>query len=140
MYFEPKEYENLVLYFSSPIFNAFIMMENFHEAKEDVFNVFRIEDDKTREYFNMSLSMIEKDSNKIIVEDASSQDSKGKTSTTCEVDFIKLQDHYCLEVSQCFYSLIALIYLEQDMNYAKMYPILKSIMSSKYLKNYPLKD
>ena len=31
MYFEPKEYENLVSYFSSPIFNAFLMMENFFE-------------------------------------------------------------------------------------------------------------
>ena len=29
MYYDPKEYENLVSYFSSPIFNAFIMMENF---------------------------------------------------------------------------------------------------------------
>jgi hypothetical protein len=39
MYYEPKEYENLVSYFSSPIFNAFIMMENFFEAKQDIFNV-----------------------------------------------------------------------------------------------------
>ena len=50
MYYEPKEYENLVSYFSSPIFNAFLMMENFYEAKEDVFKVFRIEEDKMREY------------------------------------------------------------------------------------------
>ena len=56
------------------------------------------------------------------------------------MDFIKLQDHFCLEVSQCFYSLIALIYLEQDMNYAKMFPILKKILSSNYMKSYPLKD
>ena len=57
-----------------------------------------------------------------------------------EIDFIKIQDHYCLEVSQCFYSLIALIYLEQDMNYAEMYPILKKVMSSNYMVSYPLKD
>jgi hypothetical protein len=59
LFYEPKEYENLVSYFSSPIFNAFLMMENFYEAKEDVFKVFRIEDDKTRDYFNMTLAMFE---------------------------------------------------------------------------------
>jgi hypothetical protein len=140
MYYEPKEYENLVSYFSSPIFNAFLMMENFYEAKEDVFKVFRIEDEKTRDYFNMTLAMFEKNSNKKIAEETIAQDSKVIMSPPCEIDYIKLQDHYCLEVSQCFYSLIALIYLEQDMNYAKMFPILKKIMSSNYMKSYPLKD
>ena len=140
MYYEPKEYENLVSYFSSPIFNAFLMMENFYEAKEDVFKVFRIEEDKPRDYFNMSVAMFEKNSNKKIAEETIAQDSKVITSQPCEIDFIKLQDHYCLEVSQCFYSLIALIYLEHDMNYAKMYPILKKIMTSNYMKSYPLKD
>ncbi len=63
MYYEPKDYENLVSYFSSPSFNAFLMMENFYEAKEDVFNVFRIEDERTRNYFDMCLAMFEKDNN-----------------------------------------------------------------------------
>ena len=57
MYYDPKEYENLVSYFSSPIFNAFLMMENFYESKEDVFKVFRIEDEKTRDYLKMCLEM-----------------------------------------------------------------------------------
>jgi hypothetical protein len=141
MYYDPKEYENLISYFSSPIFNAFLMMENFYEAKEDVFKVFRIEDERTSEYLKLCLAMFKKDSNKIIAQDDPiGQDSKAKTSPPCEIDFIKLQDNYCIEVSQCFNSIIALIYLENDMSYAKMYPILKSIMSSKYLKSYPLKD
>ena len=88
----------------------------------------------------MTLAMFEKNSNKKIAEETIAQDSKVIMSPPCEIDYIKLQDHYCLEVSQCFYSLIALIYLEQDMNYAKMFPILKKIMSSNYMKSYPLKD
>ena len=102
--------------------------------------MFRIEDDKTRDYFNMTLAMFEENSNKNIAEETIAQDSKAKILPPCEIDFIKLQEHYCLEVSQCFYSLIALIYLEHDMNYAKMYPILKKVMSSNYMKSYPLKD
>jgi hypothetical protein len=90
MYYEPKEYENLVSYFSSPIFNAFLMMENFYEAKEDVFKVFRIEDEKTRDYFNMTLAMFEKNGNKKIAEEAIAQDSKVITLPPCEIDFIKL--------------------------------------------------
>jgi hypothetical protein len=140
MYYEPKEYENLVSYFSSPIFNAFLMMENFYEAKEDVFKVFRIEEDKMREYLLWLSPCLKKNSNKKITEENIAQDSKVTTSPPCEMDFIKLQDHFCLEVSQCFYSLIALIYLEGDMNYAKMFPILKKILSSNYMKSYPLKD
>jgi len=61
MYYEPKEYENLVYYFSSPIFHAFIMMENFYEAKQDIFNVFKIEDEKTKYYFTLCLTMLEKE-------------------------------------------------------------------------------
>jgi hypothetical protein len=90
MYYEPKEYENLVSYFSSPIFNAFLMMENFYEAKEDVFKVFRIEEDKIREYFNISVAMFEKNSNKKLAEETIVQDSKVITSQPCEIDFIKL--------------------------------------------------
>ena len=59
MYYDPLEYENLVLYFSSPIFNAFLMVENFYEAKEDVFKIFRIEEEKPREFFNIGLAMFE---------------------------------------------------------------------------------
>ena len=136
MYFEPLQYENLVYYFSSPIFHAFLMMENFFEAKQDIFNVFKIEDDKTKHYFNLCLTMLEKEQ----IRNSASQIQGTNATTSCEIDFIKLQDNYCIEVSQCFNSIIALIYLENDMNYAKMYPILKSIMSSKYLKSYPLKD
>jgi len=90
MYYEPKEYENLVSYFSSPIFNAFLMMENFYEAKEDVFKVFRIEDDTMRVYFNMTLAMFEKNGNKKIAEETIAQDSKVITLPPCEIDFIKL--------------------------------------------------
>jgi hypothetical protein len=76
MYYEPKEYENLVSYFSSPIFNAFIMMENFYEAREDAFKVFRIEDEKTRDYFNMCRAMFDKNVNKKnIAEESITQDS-----------------------------------------------------------------
>lgn len=48
-----------MLYFSSPIFNAFLMVENFYEAKEDVFKMFRIEEEKPREFFNIGLAMFE---------------------------------------------------------------------------------
>jgi hypothetical protein len=76
MYYEPKEYENLVSYFSSPIFNAFIMMENFYEAREDAFKVFKIEDEKTRDYFNMCRAMFDKNGDKKnIAEDSITQDS-----------------------------------------------------------------
>jgi hypothetical protein len=79
MYYEPKEFENLVYYFSSPIFNAFLMMENFYDAKEDVFNVFRIEDEKMKDYFNLCLEMFEKE--KIKKSSANEiQDSKANTS------------------------------------------------------------
>lgn len=79
MYYEPKEYENLVLYFSSPIFNSFIMMENFYESKIDVFKVFRIEDDKTTDYFKMCLTMLKKKDNNVIIAKEPS-DCNAKTS------------------------------------------------------------
>ena len=78
MYYEPKEYENLVSYFYSPIFNGFVMMENFYESKVDVFKIFRIEDDKTRDYINLCLAMFEKDNNKKNAEQPLPQESKAK--------------------------------------------------------------
>jgi hypothetical protein len=51
----------MVSYCSSPIINSFIMMKNFYEAKKDVFNVFKIEDEKTKDYFNLCLAIIEKE-------------------------------------------------------------------------------
>jgi len=78
MYYEPKEYENLVSYFYSPIFNGFLMMENFYESKVDVFKIFRIEDDKTRDYINLCLAMFEKDNNKKNAEQPLPQESKAK--------------------------------------------------------------
>ena len=83
MYYEPKEYENLVLYFSSPIFNSFIMMENFYESKIDVFKVFRIEDDKTTDYLNMCLDMLKKKDNNVIIAKEPS-DGNAKTSPPFE--------------------------------------------------------
>lgn len=51
-----------------------------------------------------------------------------------EVDFMKLQDLYSLELSNCFYTLIALIYLVEGKSYEMVFPIMKKLMSSsKYL-------
>ena len=37
------------------------MIENFFEAKQDIFNVFKIEDDQTKHYINLCLTMLEKE-------------------------------------------------------------------------------
>jgi hypothetical protein len=36
-------------------------MENFFEAKQDIFNVFKIEDDQMKHYIYLSLAMLEKE-------------------------------------------------------------------------------
>ena len=53
-----RDIEIFVLNYSSPIINAFLMMENFYEAKLDAFKVFRIEDKNLRDFFNVTLAFI----------------------------------------------------------------------------------
>ena len=107
----------------SPPFHSFLLIENFVHAGKDIFSYFPDAEDKVKEYFRVGVQMIEK---------------YNKEGTP--VDYIKLQDLHCPEVSNCLYVLIAIIYIEQEMNYSRAYPLIKALLTSNHLQSYPIKD
>jgi transcription antitermination factor NusG len=57
------------------------------------------------------------------------------------LNFEALNDQFWTPAtSHCFYVLISLIYLEEACDYERMYPRVKALVTSKHVKQYPIKD
>jgi hypothetical protein len=58
LYYEAKQFRSLINFFMSPIFHAFLLVENFFVAKEDIFKWFPDQDPQVYDYFEIAIKML----------------------------------------------------------------------------------
>ena len=122
IYFEAEKYRDLVSFFMSPCYLAMVLVEHFFYEKKDIFSFFDLE--RSKDY----------------IHEAHREFKKKYADSSYVIDFRRLSDFPYFEIADSLHILVAMIYIDNDMNEERSFRYIKELVSSRYLKTFPIKD